>query len=344
MSKVSIIIPVYNAEEYLDKCILSLLNQTYKDIEIILIDDKSKDDSLNIIEQYKELFSDKIKVIKNEKNSGAAASRNKGLAVATGEYITFIDSDDYLDLDAIEQMVKRLEETNSDIARINRRMVFKGIDVSFLGRKVKFNEDTIIRPKEQLSYLTDEWPAVTNKLFRKELLEGRKFPEDLKWEDYPFCVPVLYKADKVAIVTGPEYKYTVNPRGTTVTDTKKITDRMLDIFTCSDLIRDELLTMENLPLEERLNFLAIQNTLQRTRDILYSNIPFEEKKRLISLVSALINKKYGSWKDNELYKEYRNSRKLYDARMKVVERLVNDDYNNLSEEEIIEQITQKTKK
>lgn len=341
MSKVSIIVPVYNSEKYLDKCILSLLNQTYEDIEIILIDDKSNDKSINILEQYQEMFKDKIKVLKNEKNSGAAASRNKGLDIATGEYVIFIDSDDYLDLDAIEKMVKQLEKTDSDIARINRTMVFKGVNVSFLGRKVKFDEESVIRPKEQLSYLTEEWPAVTNKLFKRELIANRRFPEDLKWEDYPFCVPLLYKANKVAVVTGPNYRYTVNPNGTTVTDTKKITDKMLDIFTCSDLIKDELLTMPNLALEQRLNFLAIQNTLQRTRDILYSNIPLAEKKRLISLVSALINKKYGFWKDNELYKEYRNSRKLYSARMKIVENMIDEDMNDLSEEEIVNQLTKK---
>ena len=113
MKKISVIIPVYNVEKYLYRCVDSVLGQTYYNIEVILIDDGSTDSSPEICDEYQKRDK-RVKVI-HKKNSGAASSRNIGLSSAKGDYIAFIDSDDYIELDMYENMMKINEEYNCDI-------------------------------------------------------------------------------------------------------------------------------------------------------------------------------------------------------------------------------------
>ncbi len=107
MKKVSVIIPVHNSEKYILECLNSVINQTYKNLEIIVIDDKSTDNSINIIKSIKDK---RIKLIELEKNSGAAIARNKGIEISTGDYICFLDSDDYWKLKKIEKQVKFIKD------------------------------------------------------------------------------------------------------------------------------------------------------------------------------------------------------------------------------------------
>lgn len=113
MSKVSIIVPIYNGENVLSRCIDSILNQSYKNLEIILINDGSKDKSIDILRKYEKL-DDRIIVINNE-NKGVSETRNIGVMQATGDYIQFIDSDDYIELDMIEKTIKLMEKENADL-------------------------------------------------------------------------------------------------------------------------------------------------------------------------------------------------------------------------------------
>ena len=106
MKKISIIVPVYNVEKYVDNCISSILNQSYKNIELIIIDDKSTDDSYEIISKY----SKKAIILQNKKNSGLSYTRNVGLDKATGDYISFIDSDDYIPENFYEELINSRKE------------------------------------------------------------------------------------------------------------------------------------------------------------------------------------------------------------------------------------------
>ena len=111
--KVSVIIPVYNVEKYIERCILSVINQTLKDIEIIIVNDGSTDDTKKNIEKY---LNDKRIVYVEQKNSGLSGARNKGLSIAKGDYISFIDSDDYVDNNFIEKLYNALIKNNADVA------------------------------------------------------------------------------------------------------------------------------------------------------------------------------------------------------------------------------------
>lgn len=122
--KVSIIVPVYNVEQWLDECIESIINQTYKNLEIILVDDGSKDNSGVICDKWK-LKDDRIIVI-HKKNGGLSSSRNAGLDIFTGEYVTFCDSDDYIEKETIESMLNTLKEKKVDIVWCAMNKIING--------------------------------------------------------------------------------------------------------------------------------------------------------------------------------------------------------------------------
>lgn len=123
---VSVIIPVYNVENYLKECLDSVLNQTYKNIEVIVINDGSTDKSLHILEDYSSKFNN-IKIIDQE-NSGQSVARNKGLENAKGKYIYFLDSDDYILPDTLKKLIKKLEMNNLDIIRFAARPFSENIN------------------------------------------------------------------------------------------------------------------------------------------------------------------------------------------------------------------------
>ena len=241
-----------------------------------------------------------------------------------------------------ERLLDGIESEKADIARSNRKIVFHHFDVSFLGRKGNMKDRKIIIPKQELSYLHEEYPNVTNKLFKRELIGDYQFSETLKWEDYPFTIPLLYKSNKVVSVEDAIYYYSMNLTGTTLNDTKKISPRLLDIIKGNELIREELKEyMTDQDLVNELNFLDIQNILQRIRDILYSKISLKEKKELITLFFQYIDEKYGSHQENDYYQQYVDSRKLLKFRMMLAERLYDEKYQRENTLEEINKILTK---
>ena len=341
MPKVSVIVPVYNTEKFLKECLESIINQTLDDIEIIIIDDCSTDNSYKIILEYVKKYQNKIRVIRQAKNSGVAAARNIGLNFATGKYISFVDSDDFIQEDMLEKMYNACEETASPVARVNRKMIYKGQNVSFLGRNNNYQTFELIKPGEK-DYLYKEVPGCTNKLFLREFINGHSFPENLKWEDYPFTVPLIVNSPQIAIVPDTTYFYNINTGGTTVGDFKSFNPRILDIFDCSDIIGDTCITTRTPDtVKKQVEFIQMQNCLQRLRDILYSGIKYNDKKELMTLVSALIEKKYGDWRTNELYQESLK-RFLYKLRMLIIENMIEEyDVSTITEEELRGKIKEK---
>ncbi len=178
---VSIIVPSYNVERYIEECIESLLNQTYTHTEIIVIDDGSKDATVYLLKQYK----DKIKVIAHDNNKGQGARRNEGIKEAKGKYLYFVDSDDWIEPDTIEESVKQLEQTDADLVRFNGRSFHDGNagpesegDYTFShqleDRKVYQQEEALQKNRKTFSaspclYLVKKELIVTHNLY---FLEG----------------------------------------------------------------------------------------------------------------------------------------------------------------------------
>lgn len=202
--KVSIIVPVYNVESYLNECIDSIINQTYRNLEIILIDDGSTDLSGEICDRYKEIDS-RILVI-HQKNQGAANAKNNGLDLATGDYISFVDSDDYISKVFIETMMKSLQQNNSDIAECIFYLKYKDSD------KVEYfkNDNCIYDTESYLEQYILDWKSSLfwNKIFKSELIDNLRFKKERRCiDDEFFTYKAILKAHKISRINEPFYYY-----------------------------------------------------------------------------------------------------------------------------------------
>ena len=192
MPKISLIVPVYNTSKYLNKCLDSLVSQSLKDIEIIIINDGSTDNSEKIIHAYKDK---RIKYI-SKKNEGIGKTRNLGISKATGEYVAFVDSDDFLDRDFCFKMYEKATKDKLDIVMCD-----------YYEKKVKLKkitfidfENTNLKSTPELINNINLGPC--NKIYKNSLLKENKilFEENLKYEDAPFVIKAFIKAKKIGKV------------------------------------------------------------------------------------------------------------------------------------------------
>ena len=205
--KISIVVPVYNMEKYLERCVNSLLAQTYKNIEIILVDDGAKDSSPEMCDQYAKTDA-RIKVI-HKPNGGLSSARNAGLDAATGDYIGFVDSDDYVSPEMYARLAERLENSDCDIANV--MYVRADEEGNTTPSKVPHNTDKEISAlqfaRELMLHTGDV--SVWSKLFKAEIFDGIRFPEGKLNEDLLVMLDVLRKVEKIAFVAHVGYYYFV---------------------------------------------------------------------------------------------------------------------------------------
>jgi glycosyltransferase involved in cell wall biosynthesis len=202
-SLISIIVPVYKTEIYLHKCLNSIVNQTYKNLEIILIDDGSPDNCGKICDEYAAQDS-RIKVM-HQKNEGLSASRNAGLKIASGEYIGFVDSDDWIDLGMYEILHKGVEEYESQIAICG---YYDVVDNKL--REVREKDTILCRRDEAIHHLildktfsNHAW----NKLYKRELFDGVFFPHGRAFEDIATTYKLFEKAQNIVCLNSSKYYY-----------------------------------------------------------------------------------------------------------------------------------------
>lgn len=197
MTKISVVVPVYNTEEYLVKCLDSLALQTIDSIEVVVVDDGSTDSSPEIIEHYAQKYPDRIKAYRKE-NGGQATARNLGITKCTGEYIGFVDSDDFVEREMFQQMYEMAIAREADLVECNYRYVEER-DGAYLPlkeyghvREYKSQRDMFINP------LVSPW----NKLIKAEILHGMEtvFPEGLIYEDTAFFIKIIPKVKKTAFL------------------------------------------------------------------------------------------------------------------------------------------------
>ena len=204
--KVSVIVPIYNTEKFLKKCIESILNQTLQEIEIILINDGSTDNSHTICFEYAKKYPEKIKYI-NNKNIGCSATRNLGIELAQGEYIAFVDSDDYIEKEMYEEMYIKSQKTASDI-------VVCGINTISLENK-KIWVRKVKNKNEKYEYFTREQLLnnPVNKLFKTKILKNNQifFPLNTQFaEDIVFCIKSIIYSKKISAVEKEFYNYIIH--------------------------------------------------------------------------------------------------------------------------------------
>ena len=206
MPEISIIVPVYNVEKYLDRCIKSILSQTFKDFELILIDDGSTDKSGVICDNYKNI-DDRIIVIHKE-NGGAASCRNVGLDIAKGKYIGFVDSDDYISENMYYELHKVLIKNNSDISICKFIEVYDNTKVNFINSNlVEENYSNIQALEELYQKKSIDFIVPWNKLYKSDLIKEFRYPLVRKYEDEFIIHRLLYRCSKVTHINKESYYY-----------------------------------------------------------------------------------------------------------------------------------------
>lgn len=225
IKKITVIVPIYNVEKYLEKCILSIINQTMKDLEIILINDGSTDKSNLICEKYKNI-DERIKYISRE-NKGCGYTRNEGIRLAKSKYIAFVDPDDYLEIDVYEKLYKKIEEKGSDLCICGYKMIREN-KICF------YSIDEELAEKSDIYLKSVMYISVWNKLYKTKIIKnnGIYFPENIKIsEDVVFNFKYYLKLNKIAVVNENLYNYFV--RDDSITKNYK---NYLDAFKALDCI------------------------------------------------------------------------------------------------------------
>lgn len=226
-AKISIVVPVYKTQDYIDRCIKSILEQSYQNFELILVDDGSPDNAGVICDEYAR-NDNRIKVI-HQKNSGQSVARNNALKIATGDYYCFVDSDDYVANNLLERLYSLIAENDADISLVSYR--------SFTGEKAELGANTV---NDIISYsntdmiknihmVKDElYVVMWGKLFKKELFDGISFPEGRICEDLHVLYRIYDKA-KVSVFSDEKlyYYYRGNVSSSTYSINKKFYD---DVF------------------------------------------------------------------------------------------------------------------
>lgn len=289
--KISVIIPVYNSSTYLRKCLDSVVNQTLKDIEIIVINDGSTDDSKNIIEEY----SCKYKNINfiDQENKGIGKTRNIGIKKATGEYITFVDSDDYIKENMLEEYYKYAKKHNFDLVIGSYIKKINNKEIIFENNKFKTGN---VKTTPQILYLIEYGPWA--KLYKREMLINNNiyFDEKRKYEDMPFVSKALLKSKLIGQITEPYYYYIIHNNSETTTMDKRVFD-ILDILKeIKDYYKREYY------LRDELDYVIINKV---TTYMLQQRVQKDNKLRIkfIDAGYAFLNKNIKNWRGNKYYKK-----------------------------------------
>lgn len=292
MIKISIIVPVYNMEKYLEKCLDSLVNQTLKEIEIIVINDGSKDNSINILKQYAKKYKN-IKIYDHD-NQGISKTRNFGIEKAKGEYIAFIDSDDYVDTRMFEVMYERAKKDNLDIVVCDYYNYYENRNEIEKFKIVDFEDTTISKDKSLIFQIN---PSPWNKIYRKDLFKIKKyrFPIGIKYEDLGYVPILLTEANKIGKVNIPLNYYLI--RGNSETTT--IDERVFDIFKILDILY-EYFKKKNMENSKEVEFLFISKlTMYNLQQKLNTNKKCANE--FINKSFDYLNDKYPYWKINKYF-------------------------------------------
>lgn len=235
--KVSVIVPVYNVEDYLEECLKSIINQTLNEIEIICIEDCSTDNSLNILEEFAKKDS-RIKIIKNQSNKGLAAVRNIGIKASKGEYLSFVDSDDYLDLRTYEKTYKKSKELNLDYLLFKSTTVnaktgeFNPNDSYFSLYQFEDFEKDVFTHNDTKDFTCELCVQSGSKLIRREFLVKNNFYyfENHIFEDELFFYTVYLNAERISVILENLYYYRTNRQGSIIANRGNSFIDIVEIF------------------------------------------------------------------------------------------------------------------
>lgn len=315
MFKISVIIPIYNMEKYLNRCLDSIVNQTYKNLEIICVNDGSKDSSLDILNAYKS--NDSRIVVIDKENGGLSSARNAGFEVATSEWISFVDSDDWLDLNTFEEVSKYFEK-NPDVICFGTHMQGDTSE-EMLRRDEEYysiKHEGFVKLTDDIRLTTDV--ATWNKIYKKSIIDkySLRFPVGKHYEDFPFYWEYIFESKTAYYIKDKFYNYLRRPDSIMANTFKKTSNKVLDHLYAVEIIYDYL-KGRNI-LEEHIETLA--EIFVTCLYFVYWNSPTDKKKVVFALSNALLKKL-------NLGKDFNDkSNVIKNLRRKKYRKIVGDDY------------------
>lgn len=297
-SKVSIIIPVYNVEDYVGRCLESIINQTYTNIEIIVINDCSTDNSLKVIKMYEEKF-DKISIINLEKNTGVSNARNLGIKKATGKYIMFCDSDDWYEKDAVEILLQEAEKNNADFV-IGNHYITKKNSKKVVNISKCFKEKNISK-QEIVAYMN---LSSSVKLMKRDLFIDNNilYSIDIKrCEEFTVIPVIAYLAKNPIAIDNVIYNY--YQRSNSASNTK-VTDTSFFQITFERFIEK----IDKEKYKEEIEFRAINHLLYG--ELLVMLKSGMDKKEMINKIDSFL-KEYPNFRKNKYLKKYNKAKLIF---------------------------------
>ena len=298
MPKVSVIVPVYNVEKYIERCIKTLITQTLSDIEIIFVDDGSKDNSKKIIEKYLKLYPNKLKYLYKE-NGGLSSARNYGIPYAKGEYIAFLDSDDYIEPTMYEEMYNTAQKEKSDMVECDFIWEYPNKQVYDCGVIYNGKKDALEKARV----------VAWNKLIKRDIIEKekREFPNGLRYEDVEFFYKILPSLNKISFVK----KYFIHyiQRENSIVNTQ--TNRTKDIFVVLNNVIEFYKTKGIYEeYKEQLEYTYTRILLCSSMKRMCKIKNKEERKNALKETWNNLNTQFPEWKKNKILKN-KNLKNIY---------------------------------
>lgn len=299
MSKVSVIVPFYNVEGYIEKCLESLVSQTLQEIEIILVNDGSRDRSINIVKDFLARYPEKIRYLEKE-NGGLSDARNYAIPYAKGEYIAFLDSDDYVEKDMYESMYELAKKENSDMVECDFYWEYPN--------KTKEDIGKIYQGKKEM--LEKVRVVAWNKLIKREILEktGIQFPKGYRYEDVEFTYKLIPYLEKVSFLKKPCIHY-IQRKGSISNSQNERTIEIFDV------------------LEHVIEFYKAHGIYEQYKnelEYIYARYAFcssflriikiqdeELKDKLLKETWYRVHKNFPNWKQNPILKRNKSIKDLY---------------------------------
>lgn len=283
--KVSVIVPVYNTEEYLRKCLDSLVNQDFSSYEVIIVNDGSTDNSIKVIDEYVRKY-DFVKAF-SKKNGGLSSARNYGIEKASGKYLTFVDSDDYVEESYLKKLYSIMDKENSDLAVC---------EFSYI-----YSDGNIVRSYSNLDYTDDILkkylltpPMAPIRMFKKDLFNHIKFKEGIYYEDLELCPKLVKYAKKVSFVNESLYNYLI--RENSIMHQKEMNSKLEDIYHVLDSNYKEL--YKDYPNE--IEYMYIIHLL-RTASLRF--LDYKEGKSELVKIVQIMKDRFPNWKKNIYFKK-----------------------------------------
>ena len=299
MPKVSIIVPFYNVERYIEKCLETLVNQTLEDIEIILVNDGSKDKSIEIVNKFLEKYPEKLVYFEKE-NGGLSDARNYAIPYAKGEYIAFLDSDDYVEKDMYEKMYQLAKEENSDMVECDFYWEYP--------EKTKIDTGAIYNGKKEM--LEKVRVVAWNKLIKREILEKAKieFPKGYRYEDVEFTYKLIPYLEKVSFLKKPCIHYI--QRENSISNSQN--ERTKEIFDVLDHVisyyKEKGIYDEY---KDQIEYVYARYLLCSS---LLRMVKIEDKKireELLNKTWINLNEKFPNWKKNKILRKNKSGKDFY---------------------------------